>query len=54
MTEMKLEFDHPLWGRPPQRDVSVTGAEALTLGDTGLDHREYDGRRHRGDCEYGY
>jgi metallo-beta-lactamase class B len=37
MMETKLEFDTPLWGRPPKRDVSVTDGAKVTLGDTTLD-----------------
>lgn len=37
MMETKLEFDSPLWGRPPKRDVSVTDGAKVTLGDTTLD-----------------
>ena len=34
MMETKLEFDHPLWGRPPKRDVVVTDGGKVQLGDT--------------------
>lgn len=37
MMETKLEFDTPLWGRPPKRDVAVTDGAKVTLGDTTLD-----------------
>ncbi|WP_051382460.1 MBL fold metallo-hydrolase [Bradyrhizobium sp. Tv2a-2] len=37
MMETKLEFDSPLWDRPPRRDVSVTDGAKVTLGDTTLD-----------------
>jgi metallo-beta-lactamase class B len=37
MMETKLEFDSPLWGRPPKRDVSVTDGAKVTLGDSTLD-----------------
>jgi metallo-beta-lactamase class B len=37
MMETKLEFDSPLWGRPPRRDVSVVDGQKVTLGDTTLD-----------------
>lgn len=30
----ELQFDDPLWGRPPQRDVSVGDGATVTLGDT--------------------
>jgi metallo-beta-lactamase class B len=34
MTETKLEFETPLWGAPPKRDVSVSDGDRVTLGDT--------------------
>jgi metallo-beta-lactamase class B len=34
MMETKLEFDTPLWGRPPKRDVAVVDGQKVTLGDT--------------------
>jgi metallo-beta-lactamase class B len=37
MTETKLEFDFPSWGRPPERDVSAAGGDTVRLGDTGVD-----------------
>jgi len=37
MMETKLEFDTPLWGRPPKRDVSVVDGDEVTLGDTTID-----------------
>lgn len=37
MMETKLEFDSPLWGRPPKRDVSVSDGAKVTLGDTTID-----------------
>lgn len=37
MTETKLEFDRPDWGRPPKRDVVVEDGSVLTLGDTKID-----------------
>ena len=37
MMETKLEFDTPLWGRPPKRDVSVVDGDKVTLGDTTID-----------------
>ena len=37
MMETKLEFDTPLWGRPPKRDVSVADGDKVTLGDTTID-----------------
>jgi metallo-beta-lactamase class B len=37
MMETKLEFDTPLWGRPPKRDVSVLDGHKVTLGDTTVD-----------------
>lgn len=37
MTETKLEFDHPFWGRPPKRDVSVNGGDFIRLGGTSLE-----------------
>ncbi|TQS70733.1 MBL fold metallo-hydrolase [Rhodobacteraceae bacterium] len=30
----ELQFDDPLWGRPPERDVSVGDGDTVTLGDT--------------------
>lgn len=37
MMEDTLEFDSPLWGRPPKRDVSVGDGAKVTLGDTTID-----------------
>jgi metallo-beta-lactamase class B len=37
MMETKLEFDSPLWGRPPKRDVSVVDGTKVRLGDTTID-----------------
>jgi metallo-beta-lactamase class B len=37
MMETKLEFDHPLWGRPPKRDISVVDGDKVTLGDTTIE-----------------
>jgi metallo-beta-lactamase class B len=37
MTETKLEFDSPLWGRPSPRDVSVVDGDTVKLGDTVVD-----------------
>jgi metallo-beta-lactamase class B len=37
MMETKLEFDTPLWGRPPKRDVSVVDGDKVTLGDTSVE-----------------
>jgi len=37
MMETELEFDLPVWGRPPKRDVAVEGGDKLTLGDTTVD-----------------
>jgi metallo-beta-lactamase class B len=37
MTETKLEFDSPLWGRPPKRDGIVRDGDAVTLGDRRVD-----------------
>ena len=36
MTETKLEFESPLWGPPPKRDVVVRDGQRLTVGDTTL------------------
>lgn len=36
MTETKLEFDSPLWGRPPHRDIVLRDGDTLRLGDTAL------------------
>jgi metallo-beta-lactamase class B len=37
MMETKLEFDHPLWGRPPKRDVVVADGDKVRLGDAAVD-----------------
>src|SRR5690606_38944601 len=37
MMETNLEFDLPVWGRPPKRDVAVEDGDKLTLGDTTVD-----------------
>jgi metallo-beta-lactamase class B len=37
LMEGTLEFDSPLWGRPPKRDVSVKDGAKVTLGDTTID-----------------
>ena len=37
MMETKLEFDTPLWGRPPKRDISVVDGDKVRLGDTSVD-----------------
>lgn len=37
MMETKLEFDHPLWGRPPKRDVGVADGGKVRLGDATVD-----------------
>lgn len=34
MMETELEFDAPLWGRPPQRDIAVRDGDRITLGDS--------------------
>ena len=34
MMETKLEFDTPIWGRPPRRDIAVKDGDRITLGDT--------------------
>ncbi len=31
-----LQFDSPLWGRPPVRDVTVRDGDVVTLGDTSV------------------
>ena len=36
MLETKLEFDIPIWGRPPNRDMSVADGDTVRLGDTGI------------------
>jgi metallo-beta-lactamase class B len=36
MMHEHLEFDSPVWGRPPARDISVKDGDRLTLGDTTL------------------
>ena len=33
----KARIRHPLWGRPPKRDVSVVDGDKVTLGDTTID-----------------
>lgn len=35
--ETKLEFDTPLWGRPPKRDISVVDGSKVRLGDASVD-----------------
>ncbi|MGV7213742.1 MBL fold metallo-hydrolase [Bradyrhizobium sp. UFLA05-112] len=37
MMETKLEFDSPLWGRPPKRDISVVDGQKISLGDATID-----------------
>jgi len=37
MMETKLEFDHPLWGRPPKRDIAVADGGKVQLGDAAID-----------------
>jgi metallo-beta-lactamase class B len=37
MTETKLEFDFPAWGRPPKRDLAVSDGDTIKLGDTTLE-----------------
>ncbi|HTT13345.1 MAG TPA: MBL fold metallo-hydrolase [Burkholderiaceae bacterium] len=37
MTETKLEFDSPLWGRPPKRDVALAEGDTVRLGDTAIE-----------------
>lgn len=37
MMASKLEFDHPLWGRPPKRDIAVVDGDKVRLGDTVVD-----------------
>lgn len=37
MTENKLDFDVPDWGRPPKRDVSLKDGDVVSLGDTKVD-----------------
>jgi metallo-beta-lactamase class B len=37
MMETKLEFESPLWGRPPKRDISVVDGDKVRLGDTSVD-----------------
>jgi metallo-beta-lactamase class B len=34
MTETQLEFDTPIWGRPPKRDIAAKDGDVITLGDT--------------------
>jgi metallo-beta-lactamase class B len=36
MTEGTLEFDAPVWGRPPRRDIAVQDGDTVALGDTTL------------------
>ncbi len=37
MTETKLDFDVPDWGRPPKRDISLKDGDVVSLGDTKVD-----------------
>lgn len=37
MTETALEFDSPVWGRPPRRDVVVEDGGTVRLGDTNIE-----------------
>jgi metallo-beta-lactamase class B len=37
MMETKLEFESPLWGAPPKRDISVVDGGKVRLGDTSVD-----------------
>jgi metallo-beta-lactamase class B len=37
MMETNLEFDDPLWGRPPKRDISIVDGDKVCLGDTTVD-----------------
>ena len=37
MTSTQLEFDTPLWGRPPKRDVSVKHGDIVKQGDTSVE-----------------
>jgi metallo-beta-lactamase class B len=37
MMETALEFDTPLWGRPPKRDISVVDGDKVRLGDTSVE-----------------
>lgn len=37
MTETRLDFDRPDWGRPPKRDVVVADGDTVVLGDTKVD-----------------
>jgi metallo-beta-lactamase class B len=37
MMETKLEFDTPLWGRPPKRDIAVVDGDKVRLSDTSVD-----------------
>lgn len=37
MTETKLEFDRPDWGRPPKRETMLRAGERFTLGDTSVE-----------------
>lgn len=37
MTSSKLEYDSPLWGRPPQRDLSVQHGDIVKVGDTTME-----------------
>lgn len=36
MMHTHLEFDSPVWGRPPTRDISVKNGDRLRLGDASL------------------
>ncbi|WFU44021.1 MBL fold metallo-hydrolase [Bradyrhizobium sp. CB82] len=37
MMETKPEFDRPVYGRPPKRDVAVADGDKITLGDAAVD-----------------
>lgn len=37
LTETKLDFDVPDWGRPPKRDVSLKDGDVVSIGDTKVD-----------------
>ena len=36
MMATELEFDTPLWGRPPAKDIAVRDGDRITLGDTSV------------------
>src|SRR5689334_2235128 len=37
LEKRELQFDNPLWGRPPKRDLAISDRDQLKLGDTTID-----------------